>query len=202
MPELRSVARLDPGYPGINLDQSDALLQLKRPEDAREAVDAQLGISECLAKLPGPALDAYCGAEFSASTVGGCRPQLAHIRQAAELQAALVHLELGHRAAPESGGTEASLTESTTTTTPSKAEAKPRLSREPAESSPAAQVRRPAPLPPASEGDSAEAPRAVSAAPTHKTTAKAGTDRKSAGDESLRRGEGTDSAYGAYSKPQ
>ncbi len=195
LPELREVARLDPGFPGVNLDESDALLQMKRPEDAREAVDTQLGISECLAKLPSPALDAYCSAEFSPSTVGGCRAQLAHVRQAAELQAALVHLELGHRAGPDGGATEAAVPDANPATPP------PASDRAP-EPAPVARVRRTPPLPPATEGNSAQPPAAVSALTPRKATGKTPSERKSAGDETLRRGEGTDSAFGAYSKPQ
>ena len=101
LPELREIARLDPGYPGVKLDESDALLNLKHPEEARDAVDAQIATSECLAKLPPASLDAYCKAQYSSAAVSGCRPQLTHIRQAAELQAALVHLELGHQVQPD-----------------------------------------------------------------------------------------------------
>lgn len=195
LPEIREVARLDPGYPGINLDESDALMQLKRPEDARDAVDTQITISECLAKLPSAALDAYCSTEFSSSTVGGCRPQLAHIRQAAELQAALVHLELGHRAAPDSGAIEATAAAADRTAAASVRQPRPVLT-------PAPRPRHSIVLPPATEGDTAQpvlAPRTVasSKAPAAKKPA-----HKERGDESLIHGEGTDSAFGAYSKPQ
>ena len=101
--QLQAVAQADPGFPGIHLDESDAWLHMKQPDRAREAIDAQIGISDCLAGLPTTALNAYCTTQFSASTAGACRPQLAHIRQAAELQAALVHLELGHRIDPDDG---------------------------------------------------------------------------------------------------
>ncbi len=199
LPELRAVAQLDPGFPGINLDQSDALLQLKRPQDARDVVDTQIGISECLAKLPGPALDAYCRAEFSPSTVGGCRPQLAHIRQAAELQAALIHLELGHQAAPDANATEAAAPEMRTAPAERPVTETPTPSAAIATAAPVVHVRRPPPLPPATEGDTAQAPRAVESA---RSTSKPKPQQKPAGDDSLRRGEGTDSALGAYSRPQ
>ncbi len=201
LPELRAVAQLDPGFPGINLDQSDALLQLKRPQDARDAVDTQIGISECLAKLPGPALDAYCSAEFSAPTVGSCRPQLSHIRQAAELQAALVHLELGHQAAPDAGGSDAAAAElRKDVPAASPATAEPASASAPAmAAAPAVHLRRTPPLPPATEGDTAQAPRAVETFHPSSTPKAA---HKPAGDDSLRRGEGTDSALGAYSRPE
>lgn len=100
LPELREIAHMDPSFPGIRLDESDALLHLKRPDEAREAIDAQIGISRCLARLPRAQLAAYCGLHFPAATPAGCQQQIAHIRQQAELQAALVHLELGHGTDP------------------------------------------------------------------------------------------------------
>ncbi len=148
LPELREIARLDPGYPGIKLDESDALLNLKRPSDAREAIDAQISVSECLAKLPSPALDEYCHSQFSNAAVGGCRTQLTHIRQAAELQAALVHLELGHQVQPDAEAA-AALAELT------KDSATPPKARRPREG---ARPRRVEPLPPAREGDAATPP--------------------------------------------
>lgn len=101
--QLHAIAMADPGFPGVHLDESDALLHMKLPERAREAVDAQIKISECLAALPSASLEAYCRTEFSSSAASACRPQLAHIRQAAELQDALVHLELGHRMDADDG---------------------------------------------------------------------------------------------------
>ena len=100
LPELREIARMDPGFPGIGLDESDALLHLKRPDEARAAVDEQISTSHCLAALAPPALDAYCSLHYPAATRTGCQAQMARISQQAELQAALVHLELGHRVQP------------------------------------------------------------------------------------------------------
>lgn len=199
LPELRAVAQMDPSYPGINLDQSDALLQLKRPEDARDAVDTQIGISNCLSKLPSNALDAYCSAEFSPSTVGGCRAQLSHIRQAAELQAALVHLELGHQAAPDTGAPpEPALTDAVRKAAPDAAPpARATVVSPPVR---VQQAHRAAPLPPATDEDNAEPPALARSAAAKTAVAK--PERKSGGDDALRRGEGTDSAYGAYSRPQ
>lgn len=189
LPELREIARLDPGYPGIKLDESDALLNLKRPEDAREAVDAQISVSECLAKLPPASLDAYCSNQFSIASVAGCRTQLTHIRQAAELQAALVHLELGHRVQPDAEAA-AALAE----LTGEKRSSAVRSTH--AGASPASlKVRHAEPFPPATEGDAARPltpPQSVARS----------TGKKSNADGSLVRGEGTDSAYGAYQKPE
>lgn len=196
LPELQDVARIDPAYPGINLDQSQALLQMKRPDEARSAIDNQINISDCLSRLPAAALDAYCSSEFSPSTVSNCRPQLAHIREAAELQAALVHLELGHRAAPD--GSSAELT----TADVSRAAGRARGTVVPPRLNTPAPVEAKAhrPLPPATEGDAARV-----AGPEQAAAARSGVSRsagKRDGDESLRRGEGTDSVFGAYSKPQ
>lgn len=192
LPELRGIARMDPGFPGIQLQVSEALMNLKRPEDAREAIDNQITVSECLARLPGASLDSYCSQQFSASSGAGCREQLGHIREAAQLQAALVHLELGHRVAPE--GITAAMPDLPreavegrgATADRGRAEAQPAVSR----------VHKVAPLPPASDGDAAAAPMPRKPAP-----AKAGTERKSQGEDALRKGEGTDSSFGAYQKP-
>ena len=85
------------------MDESDALLHLKRPEDARDAIDAQIAMSQCLDRLPRAALAQYCRTQYALPASGGgeCQQQMAHIRQAAELQAALVHLELGHSTQPD-----------------------------------------------------------------------------------------------------
>lgn len=193
LPELREIARLDPGFPGVKLDESDALLHLKRPDDAREAVDAQIATSECLARLSMPALDAYCGVQFPAANVGSCRPQLAHIRQQAELQAAMVHLELGHQVEPE-GGASASLAELTRDdATPAHNGVKPEKPR--AEAIVTPREERGEPLPPATEGD-AEGPALPRTATVHPGA------KKGKSDPSLVHGEGTDSVYGAYQKPE
>lgn len=204
LPELKSIAQMDPGYPGVNLDESEALLHLRRPDDAREAVDAQIGVSECLAKLPGAALDAYCSAQFSPASAAACRPELTRIRQAAQLQAAMVHLELGHRVGADSGGPEVSVPDlakfgAAERSAPERiaAPARERVSSEPAT---ALHPRRAAPLPPATEADSALLPHPKVAVAKAPATTKPG--RKADGDDSLMKGEGTDSSLGAYSKPQ
>ena len=42
LPQLREVAVADPGYPGINLDIANALLQTNQPTAAREAANRQI----------------------------------------------------------------------------------------------------------------------------------------------------------------
>jgi hypothetical protein len=103
LPELRDIGRTDPGYPGINLDISTALLGTKHAEEAKDAVNAQIAISDCLSKLAPIKVDAYCRTEYSQLSSESCRPRLGQIRQTAELQAAIVHLELGHGVDPDPG---------------------------------------------------------------------------------------------------
>ena len=88
LPEFQEIARLDPGFPGVNLDESEALLHLKRLDEAQVTADAQIGNSECLARLPSTSLESYCSAQYATSSTAGCRPQLAHLREAAQLQSA------------------------------------------------------------------------------------------------------------------
>lgn len=165
LPELRDIAAVDPGFPGINLDISDALVQLKQPAQAKQAIDVQTGISDCLAKLPTEALDVYCKTEFALSANESCEPQLDRLRQAAQLQATLVKQELGGSA------------KEPPVDVAEKAEprvipvAAPRIARPPA-----TQKRVSGPI----------------AAPV----------RVNAPDKTLMDGEGTDSALGAYSKPE
>lgn len=165
LPELRTIAHLDPGYPAIQLDESDALLNLKEPDEARQAVDEQINIAECLAKLPSAALDTYCATQYGNAALGACRPQLEHIRQAAQLQAALVHLELGHRIAA-TGGTAAAVAE-LRQTEPAGSTHVTGTSHPPLRTLPSAspKERRPTPLPPASDDDRAEPARARPARP-------------------------------------
>lgn len=101
LPDLRYIAAKDPGYPGIHLELSDSLLQLKQPEQAQAAIDSQMAISDCVSKLASDAVDSYCSAEMPQATAEGCRSQLAYIGRATELQAALVRLEVAHQ-----GGTD------------------------------------------------------------------------------------------------
>ncbi len=192
LPELKAIAQADPGFPGVYLDESDALLHLKRPEDARDAVDTQMGISECMANLPTPAMDKYCTAEFSVAAAATCRPELARIREAAQLQAAMVHLELGHRFAPESAAASADLSKEDISL-PTRPHAGQVFA-------PAVRPRSVAPLPPASEDDNAR-PIQLAVAKS-KTATSPKNIRKVQNEDPLKNGEGTDSSFGAYSKPQ
>ncbi len=96
LPAFRNIAAVDPGFPGVNLDLSVSLLQVKRMQEAKAAVDAQLAVSDCLSKLPPDALQAYCKTEMPHTTPDSCREQLASIQKTAHFQAALVQMELGH----------------------------------------------------------------------------------------------------------
>lgn len=88
--ELRSIATLNPGYPAINFEISDALLKSKHPREARDAMKLQLEISECLATLPPADLQAYCNSEAEAIPEGGCAQALAKINQEAHYKAGLI----------------------------------------------------------------------------------------------------------------
>jgi hypothetical protein len=92
---FHTVAASDPGFPGVNLEISLALLQLKRADDAKRAVDSQLAISECLAKLSPDDLERYCKAEGLATTER-CNQTLLSVWQRAHYQAALVQIQYGH----------------------------------------------------------------------------------------------------------
>lgn len=140
LPAVREVARMDPGYPGIRMDESQVLLHLKRPDDAREAIDNQINVADCLARLPAAELDNYCAAQYAPEMERSCRPQLTHLRQASQMQAALVHIQLGHAIGDASSR-----------------EAISELTRgaQPSRTAPSARPRRTEPLPPAREGDTA-----------------------------------------------
>lgn len=97
LPDLRDIAVLDPGFPGVNLDISASLLQLKRTGEAKSAIDSQIAISDCVSRLPPEELLAYCKSELSAMTLGNCQDELGRIQQAAQLQASLVQMELGNK---------------------------------------------------------------------------------------------------------
>jgi hypothetical protein len=98
--ELRSIATLDPGYPAINLDISDALLKSKHASDAKDAIKLQIEISECLSTLPQPDMLAYCKAEWVSAPQGGCIPELERIDQKAHYQAGVIDNELARTAEP------------------------------------------------------------------------------------------------------
>ena len=96
---LRDIAAADPGYPGINLKISDLDLQMQRTQQARDAVSAQIAISECLSALSPAALDTYCKLEDPMDTTDGCHARLGQLRAAAQLQAAVVVQELSRNLA-------------------------------------------------------------------------------------------------------
>ena len=97
--EFRNIATLDPAVPSLYLNISMALMQLKRPEEARSAIDAQLATSDCLTKLQPSDFAAYCHSEMSSQSTESCRRQTLDVRRTAHMQAALVEMELGR--APE-----------------------------------------------------------------------------------------------------
>ena len=72
------------------------------PTQAREAIDSQIATSDCVSKLPAENLGPFCKLELPQISPGGCNPQLAHIGRAAQLQAVLVHLQLGMSLATDS----------------------------------------------------------------------------------------------------
>jgi hypothetical protein len=88
--ELRNIATLDPGYPAINFEISDALLKSKRASEAKDAIKLQLEISECLSNLPPTDMQAYCNSEWAPVPQGGCTQQLAKINQEAHYEAGLI----------------------------------------------------------------------------------------------------------------
>jgi hypothetical protein len=100
--ELRNIATLDPGYPAINFEISDALLKSKHASEAKDAIKLQLEISDCLSKLPPSDMQAYCKSEWVSVPEGGCVQELAKINQEAHYEAGLIDAGLG-RAADSSG---------------------------------------------------------------------------------------------------
>ena len=98
--ELHNIATVDPGYPAINLDIADALLKAKRPNEAKDAINLQLEISECLANLPQPEVQTYCKSEWVTEPNGGCSAELARINQQAHYEAGRVDAELSRSSQP------------------------------------------------------------------------------------------------------
>jgi len=92
--ELRGIATLDPGYPAINLEISDALLKSKQIDESKDAIKLQLEISQCLSNLPPRDAQEYCKSEWVTAPQGGCVAELAAINQKANYQAGLVDAEL------------------------------------------------------------------------------------------------------------
>jgi hypothetical protein len=98
--ELRNIATLDPGYPAINLEISDALVKAKRASEAKDAVKLQVEISECLANLPPSGMEDYCKTQWVSEPQGGCAAELARINQQAHYEAGRVDAELAHTPEP------------------------------------------------------------------------------------------------------
>jgi hypothetical protein len=100
IPELRNIAAIDPGYPAINLEISDALLKSKHANESKDAIKTQLDISGCLADLAPAEVQTYCRSEWTTPPAEGCAGALAKIHQEAQYQAGLVDAELRHSAEP------------------------------------------------------------------------------------------------------
>ncbi len=92
--ELRNIATLDPGYPAINLEISEALLKSKHSSDAKDAIKLQVEISECLANLPPSGMQEYCKAQWVSEPQGGCASELTRINHQAHYEAGRVDAEL------------------------------------------------------------------------------------------------------------
>ncbi len=88
--ELRNIAALNPGYPGVNLEISDTLLKSKHANEARDAIKLQLEISGCLSNLPPADVQAYCESEWVSMPQGKCAQELAKINQQAHYEAGLI----------------------------------------------------------------------------------------------------------------
>ena len=97
----RELAKKDPAFPGINLDLSMAFSKMNQPQPAKQAIDAQLAISMCLAQLFPNELEPYCKAEGFASTAA-CVKEIGSVQQGAYIQAALVQMDVDHGGKPGS----------------------------------------------------------------------------------------------------
>ena len=95
----QGLASRDPAFPGINLDLSMAFSKLNQPLPAKQAIDAQLAISMCLAQLFPNELEPYCKAEGFASTAS-CVKEIGSVQQSAYIQAALVQMDVDPVAKP------------------------------------------------------------------------------------------------------
>lgn len=94
--------QLDPGYPGLYLDRATALLAAQRYDDALKAVDLQIGISQCLARLPAAAVESYCQREMPRHTPDECRAEIKAVERTSHFQAAIAQMQLGRGDAPTS----------------------------------------------------------------------------------------------------
>jgi hypothetical protein len=97
--ELRNIATLDPGYPAINLEISQALLKANRAGEAKDAIKLQIEISDCLANLPQRDTQNYCKSQWVSEPQSGCTPELLKINREAHYEAGLVDADLARGAA-------------------------------------------------------------------------------------------------------
>ncbi len=102
MTELSNIETLDPGFPGINLEISDALLRAKHASEAKNAVNLQISVSDCLANLSPADQHSYCKSQWTSEPQAGCLAELARINQQAHYEAGLV--DAGIRNAGNAGG--------------------------------------------------------------------------------------------------
>ncbi len=91
---FREIASADPAYPGINLELSMALMDAQQPDEANEAINAQLAVSNCLAELTPNQLETYCHAEMPGMHTSACEEQVLDMRRSAHMHAALVQMRL------------------------------------------------------------------------------------------------------------
>jgi tetratricopeptide (TPR) repeat protein len=91
--EFGKLAEKSPGFPGVNLDISNSLLQLRRIEDAEKAISRQLALSECMSKLQPKELQLYCKVMGLHTSGSSCQERLQSIWQLAYFQSALIHFE-------------------------------------------------------------------------------------------------------------
>ena len=97
--QYRELAVADPGFPGVNLEISRMLLKLNQPRLAKQAINTQIAVSECLPNLQLDSMDEYCKSEnFPATLV--CMKELNSGQESAYVQAALVQTELGRALSP------------------------------------------------------------------------------------------------------
>jgi hypothetical protein len=92
--EFRNISTLDPGYPAINLEISQALLKANRASEAKDAIKLQIEISDCLANLPQRDTLNYCKYQFATEPQSGCAPELLKINREAHYEAGLVDADL------------------------------------------------------------------------------------------------------------
>jgi len=96
--ELRNISTLDPGYPAINLEISQALLKANRANEAKDAIKLQIEISDCLANLSQRDTQNYCKTQWASEPQSGCAPALLKINREAHYEDGLVDADIAHGA--------------------------------------------------------------------------------------------------------